>query len=676
MLYTTAHTTQRISRPMNTFGTFLGMLAAATLISARATAATELASRAISGNSGNSASLGVAVNRDGSVVAFYSDASDLVIGDNQGLRDVFVWDAIQGVVERISVSTEGAPANRGSQLAGGPPAISADGNLIAFYSDAINLVADDLNGQTDVFVRTRDLGVGGISGRTEIVSISSGGTQGNGPSLYPSMSADGRFVAFQSLASNLVDDDTNGVADIFIHDRLTATTERACAAVEGNSFSFAPALSADGNTVAFASAATNLVASDTNRSIDIFVCTRSAADGTFHNGAIERVSLSTLGIQGNADSIVPAISGSGCHVAYKSEATNLFPDDRNNAVDVFLRVRGANVTELISAKDPRAGNTTQGSSANDGSFPPSVSGDGRFVAFGSFATNLLIGDTNALPSVYVRDRQTGGIRLVDVNAAGQQADGATPDAPPSMSLDASRIGFVSRASNLTPPGIDRNDTFDVFTAVNPIVPATIENVCCDCADQTCADPEDGICPSGCVPVCNAVCADPGVPGTGCTPLTPRPTETPTNTPQATSTATETPTFPATETPTSSPSASATPTMTPSRTSSPTVTPTTPPPTLASTETPTPTATGSLTPTSPPPSTSTPTETPPAPPATATRTPTSGTPAPATPRPRRFDDDSCAVVAPDHENPRPGAWWLLLPALGLVGRRYTERRRRA
>jgi len=665
----------------------------ASLAWAPAALGVDLVSRALNGNTGNAASLGVSVNIDGSFVAFYSDASNLVLGDSQGLRDVFVWDANQGVIERISVNRDGTAANRSSHASGGAPAISADGNLVAFYSDALNLIEGDTNGTTDVFVRIRDLGVGSILGATEIVSVSSTGERGNGPSLFPSMSADGRFVAFQSLASNLVVGDTNNAADIFIHDRFTGITERACDSVQGNGFSFAPALSADGNSVAFASSANNLVPGDTNRAIDIFVCSRNVDDGSFSNGEIERVSLASDGTQGNADSIVPAISGSGCHVAFKSEASNLFPDDRNNAVDVFLRVRGADLTELISARHTSAG--SQGSSANDGSFPPSISWNGRYVGFGSFATNLLIGDTNGFPSVYLRDRQTGGIRLVDINNAGQQADGATPDAPPSVSGDGSRIGFVSTAANLTPPGIDTNFTFDVFITDNLVEPVTVENVCCDCDDQTCTAPENGICPTGCIVVCDAVCSDPDAPGSVCVPLNPDPTATPTHTAEATATATATASASATVTPedTGTPTSTATPTIddgTPTPSVSPTVdggtaTPSSTPTGDGGTPTPSvsPTADGgTATPTSTigfitrtPSTTSTPTTTATLTGGTPTSTPTttrSVTPATAAPAtetpaagPRRSDDDSCAIVPPAHTNRSNRAIWLLLPALGIL-----------
>src|ERR1700687_6044006 len=412
----------------------LGVLIASLTIDATRPRATELVSIATNNQSGNAASSGVAVNDDGTIVAFYSDATNLVPGDTNQARDVFVRNRHTGVTERVSLNTAGLQANGPSHAAGGNTAISGDGNIVAFYSDATNLVPLDINGQRDVFVRTRDIAV------TEIVSISTNGTQGNGESLKPSISGNGRFVAFQSDASNLVPNDTNGASDIFVRDRLNNTTERVCGEIQGNRFSFSPSISADGNFVAFASAATNLVPGDTNNHIDIFVCDR-------RSGTLDRASVNSNGVQGNGDSILPAISALGCVVAFKSDASNLVPNDNNNLVDVFARDRTKSLTERISVN-------FSGGDANDISFPPSVSDDGRFVAFGSAASNIVVADVNLLASMFVRDRLIGVTMLVDLNNQGQQADNAAIDVPPSVSGNGAQIGFVSLAGNLA--GNDRN----------------------------------------------------------------------------------------------------------------------------------------------------------------------------------------------------------------------------
>jgi Tol biopolymer transport system component len=465
--------------------------------------AADLASVGIFGRSENGASSGVAVNTDGSAVVFFSDASLLVPGDTNQARDVFIRiydpnDPNNAQTERVSVSGTGAQANRGSHLAGGAPAVNGDGNVVAFYSDATNLVAAETNGERNVYVHFRD------SGATELVSVGLGGAPANGPSLYPSISADGRFVAFQSQASNLVAGDNNSASDIFVRDLVNGTTEVVCG-VFGDKFSSSPAISDDGNWVAFASGATNLVLDDTNRFIDIFLCNRGS-------GAIERVSVPNDGGEGNGDSILPAISADGGVVGFKSLANNLVESDNNNVVDVFVRDRNVGATERISV-------SYTGDDGNDFSFPPSLSDNGRFVGFGSHATNLVRNDINHTSNVFVRDRQIGRTLFADTNDASEQANNGTPDLPPAVSGDGKKIGFVSFASNLAPG--DGNVAADVFIATNPFF-----------GPGTCPD---GVCPEGLVCV-DGFCVVPTA--------TPTPTRTqpPTSTGTPTRTPTQTPTF--------------------------------------------------------------------------------------------------------------------------------------
>jgi len=476
----------------------LALLATLAIIGATRAVATELISVSRSGTSGNAPSSQVASSGDGSVVAFSSDATNLVVNDTNQVRDVFVRDRATHQTERVSVSTAGVQGDRASDATGGAPAVNGDGSIVAFHSDATNLVADDTNGQTDVFVRVR-----GNSPSTERVSLGNDGAQGNGASVNPSVSSDGRFVAFQSQASNLVPNDTNGVADIFVRDRVAGTTERVCDATQANGPSSSPAISADGTVVAFASSATNLVPGDTNDKIDIFVCDR-------RTGAIERVSVSSAGVQGDDDSILPAISSTGCFVAFKSLADNLVPDDHNGVVDVFLRDRTGNATERISV-------SYSGGDANEASFP---------------ASNLVVTDVNLVSSVFVRDRQAAQTRLVDLNDSGMQANNGTLDIPPSISGDGMLIGFVSLASNLA--GNDNNVTSDVYAAANPFAPFGGSSSCCQCNDGApmCELPVLGLCPTDCDQICNAVCFGPDDPQPGhCATFTPTPTPpTPTPTP--------------------------------------------------------------------------------------------------------------------------------------------------
>lgn len=479
---------------------FLCYVALVLAVGANGARASELVSAAVNGGAGNAASSGVGTNIDGSVIAFYSDATSLVAQDSNQARDVFLRDDATGAIERISVSSTGAQANRSSHAAGGAIAVSADGSHIAFYSDASNLVDGDENSHRDVFLRRR------TDGSTTLVSVSTAGVQGNGPSLYPSISANGRRVAFQSQASNLIAGDSNGVADIFIRDLDAGTTTRACG-LEGNQFSSTPALSDDGSTVAFASAASNFVVGDDNEALDVFVC-------DVESGAVARVSVGVAGIGGNGDSILPAISADGRFVAFKSLANNLVADDRNGVVDVFLHDRQSGVTERISVD-------RLGADADHFSFPPSVSDDGRFVAFGSFATDIINNDINQVSDVFVRDRQIGVTLQVGKSPDGQLANRGTPDIPPAISGDGTQVAFVSFATNLDPT--DLNQAADVYLEVNPFFgPGSCPNGDDDCPDgQVCVD---GFCAA----------ATPTPP--------PASTATPTATPTRTSTPTPTPTF--------------------------------------------------------------------------------------------------------------------------------------
>jgi Tol biopolymer transport system component len=275
---------------------------------------------------GNGISSLCSLSATGRFVAFASTAPNLVAGDSNGVRDVFVRDRALGTTERVNVSGTGAAANAAS----GQPFISADGRFVSFTSGASNLVASDTNGVSDVFLRDR-------AGRTtRRVSVRSEGLQADGASSESSLSGDGRFVVFQSVASVLVSGDANARADIFVHDRVTHTTTRASvssggAEANGNSFLGEQlSISADGRFVAFASGAGNLVPDDGNGISDVFVRDRV-------RGTTTRLSVSDGGRAGNGTSWRPVIAPAGRHVAFVSAATNLLPSDTNGVQDVFVR---------------------------------------------------------------------------------------------------------------------------------------------------------------------------------------------------------------------------------------------------------------------------------------------------------------------------------------------------
>ncbi len=349
------------------------------------------------------------------------------------------------VRDRVTHVTRRVSVAAGGQDSNRPsnnPAISADGRYVAFRSYASNLVAGDTNGRADVFVRDR------VAKVTQLVSVGPGGAQANGYSLTPDVSAHGRYVTFTSAASNLVAGDTNGTSDVFVRDRVAQVTKRVSVGPDGaqaDSDSGFPAISADGRYIAFNSSASNLgVVDDTNGRQDVFVRDRVAE-------VTRRVSVSPDGAQGDSYSFDPAISAHGRYVAFRSRASNLVTGDTNRRQDVFVRDRAANVTQRVSVGPG-------GAQADNGSLDPAISAHGRFVAFSSNARNLVTGDTNGKQDVFVRDRAANVTQRVSVGPGGTQANSGS--GIPAISAHGRYVAFRSRASNLVAG--DTNGTNDVF----------------------------------------------------------------------------------------------------------------------------------------------------------------------------------------------------------------------
>ena len=384
--------------------------------------ATTLVSRA-SGTAGakqNGSSFAPAVAGGANVVAFESNASNLDAADTGtgiGDYDIFVRELDTGLTTLVSRAS-GAAGAVGS-LSSHSPSISADGRYVAFASGATNLSPDDTSSDADVYVRDRQ------ANTTILVSRATGaaGAKANAhPSNFPSISADGRYVAFASNGNNLVPGDTNGVTDIFVRDLQTDTTTLvsradgpAGALADGTSAN--PAISADGGQVAFESDAGNLDGADTDSSRDVYVRDVGAGTTTLASRA-----TGPAGADGNGISYFPSISADGDVVGFDSEATNLSPDDPSPGIDYYVRDLGAATTTLAS----RAGGPA-GAKANGTVFEGGLSADGTLAVFASTATNLHPADTDTTYDLYVRDLG-GAVTTLESRASAAYArpKGATP----------------------------------------------------------------------------------------------------------------------------------------------------------------------------------------------------------------------------------------------------------
>jgi len=402
---------------------------------------TTLVSAATDGTPGDAASGSVfgrqSVSASGRFVSFESLAADLVAQDTNGAFDVFVRDRKQGTTVRASVALDGDPAGGGGLNAN----LSANGRFVVFQSAADDLVPDDGNFASDIFVRDLKQGV------TTRVSVDSAGLEGDASSFNPAISANGRYVVFQSDAANLAPDDDNIDVDVFLHDRKQGTTVRVSldssgAGHEGDSLE--ASVSANGRFVAFESVAAGLVEGDLNGVGDVFV--RDLKLGT-----TLRLSLSQAGVEGDGASFSPMISAKGRHVVFASVAGNLVDGDGDAFSDVFVRDLKLGTLERLSVDAAGAG--VDGSSG-----VPWITPGGRCVAFESHASNLVEQDRNAAQDVFLADRKLGTLRRVSVAANGAEIGGNS--ARCAVSSNGRFIAFDCDDDDLVPD--DDNTGLDVF----------------------------------------------------------------------------------------------------------------------------------------------------------------------------------------------------------------------
>lgn len=416
---------------------------------------------------------------------------------SNGVSFTITGQSASGQVLLISVALDGGPANGDSFST---PSVTPDGRYVAFQSNATNLVSGSSTGFSDIFVRDTCLGVPtGCTATTIRVSVSSAGVLADGNSRRPSISATGRFVAFDSSATNLVPGDTNGtqgaltgLADVFVRDTCigvstgcSPSTVRASVATdntESNGDSRRPSISADGRFVAFNSGATNLDSNDSNGFGDIFLRDTCQSAPAGCAPSTRRISLANDGSQGNGASGLQSVSPDMRFAAFLSTASNFVSGDTNLNSDYFVRDTCLGAAAGCAPSTIRASIANDGSQANDlGDLEPSISAEGRFVAFTSHATNLVPADTNARADVFVRDTCAGATGCTpstfraSVSSDGSQANSGSE--APSTNSTGRLVAFSSLATNLIAGGTSSPKTIFVrdtcLGAPSGCIPTTI-----------------------------------------------------------------------------------------------------------------------------------------------------------------------------------------------------------
>lgn len=407
----------------------------------------------------NGASGNASISADGRYIVFTSEATNLGSVDNNNAIDIFWVDVQTQQLRLVSRAIDGANSANAASL---NPVLSANGRYVAFTSSATNLVAGDTNGLQDVFVWD--------SQDNSILNITQGAT--GGISEQPVISPDGRYVAFVSAASNLAVGDTNGLRDVFVWDRTNSSitlvsraTGASGAISDGDSYQVS--MSQDGRTIAFTSTAKNLAGTpDGDNDEDVFVRNLDT-NTTVHVSVNQAGGYSVSSEFTPLRAFSPRLSGDGKFVAFTSTFTDLVATDTNGTSDVFLRDLTTNVTKLISvnlAGSDSGNNATgadggTGSGTGTGSFATGISNDGRYVVFNSFSSNLVGNDTNTALDAFVRD-VTQNLTLLASQIPAETNSGQGASFNPVISNNGGYVAFTSLATDLTPR--DLNGKYDVF----------------------------------------------------------------------------------------------------------------------------------------------------------------------------------------------------------------------
>ena len=378
--------------------------------------------------------LPVAFSPDGSTLTFITLASDIAPNDANHGYDIFGRDMLTGAVTVLSTNVYGQLGFAGPLADGGSTGgiFSPDGTMMAFESQATNLVAGDTNNWPDAFIKNLATGV------VTRVSTNAAGVEGNGQSLQPEFSPDGGRVLFYSVASNLVAGDTNGIFDLFIKDLATGAVTRVNTDSAGGQavipnpngpyhFSFAH-FSPDGTKVVFDTGAANLVPGDTNGTQDVFV-------KDLVSGSLTRINTTAAGAQTSGSQTGEALfSPDGTKLAFNTNASDLGPADTNGVTDVYVK-------DLLTGAVTRVSTDSAGAEADGQSMDQAFLPDGSGLLINSYADNLVVGDTNGAPDVFLKDLTTGAMTRISTDAAGSQLD--TRSTGGSVSADGTLVAFVS-----------------------------------------------------------------------------------------------------------------------------------------------------------------------------------------------------------------------------------------